>query len=121
MSGIVQMFPAQRSSQNYLPQSSDRDVRLAIAVTTNTRIILRGKCAWASRKQRKQPSRDCNNGMTGRQNWRRTLLPLVAACTSFRGRIVRLTRARVVLESDTGQPAFNLVNCRFDYGPQWPA
>lgn len=42
----------------------------------------------------------------------------------LRGRIVRLTKARLVLESDTGQLFFNLVNCRFDYGQldfvAWP-
>jgi hypothetical protein len=35
----------------------------------------------------------------------------------LRGRIVRLSKARLVLEGDTFQLAFNLGGCRFDYGP----
>jgi hypothetical protein len=40
------------------------------------------------------------------------------------GRIVRLSKARLVLESNSAQLAFNLVKCSFDYGPldfvAWP-
>ena len=42
----------------------------------------------------------------------------------LQGRIVRLSKARLVLEGDTVQLAFNLAGCRFDYGPLdfvvWP-
>ena len=42
----------------------------------------------------------------------------------LQGRIVRLSKARLVLEGDTVQLAFNLRGCRFDYGPldfvAWP-
>ena len=42
----------------------------------------------------------------------------------LQGRIVRLSKARLVLEGDTVQLAFNLGGCRFDYGPidfvVWP-
>jgi hypothetical protein len=43
---------------------------------------------------------------------------------TLRGRIVRLSKARLVFESDNAQLAFNLLKCRFDYGPldfvAWP-
>src|SRR5215469_347427 len=42
----------------------------------------------------------------------------------LQGGIVRLSKARLVLERDTVQLAFNLGGCRFDYGPidfvVWP-
>lgn len=42
----------------------------------------------------------------------------------LRGRIVRLSKLRLILESDNAQLAFNLAKCRFDYGPldfvAWP-
>ena len=42
----------------------------------------------------------------------------------LRGRIGRLSKVRLVLKGDTVELAFNLVKCRFDYGPldfvAWP-
>jgi len=42
----------------------------------------------------------------------------------LRGRIVKFSKVRLVLEGETAQLAFNLVGCRFDYGPldfvAWP-
>ena len=35
----------------------------------------------------------------------------------LQGRIVRLSKARLVLEGDSVQLAFNLGGCRFDHGP----